>query len=48
MDDDDDEVMLRVSSDELTALPVGRQAETNTEAWFNNALRPRKPEGSSS
>ena len=23
------------------------QAETNAEAWFNIALRPRKPEGSS-
>ena len=22
------------------------QAETNAEAWFNIALRPRKPEGS--
>ena len=22
------------------------QAETNAEAWFNTALRPRKPEGS--
>ena len=22
------------------------QAETNAEAWFNNSLRPRKPEGS--
>ena len=22
------------------------QAETNAEAWFNKALRPRKPEGS--
>ena len=26
--------------------PYYGQAETNAEAWFNIALRPRKPEGS--
>ena len=34
----------------LISLDVGLaykgQAETNAEAWFNIALRPRKPEGS--
>ena len=25
---------------------LGTKAETNAEAWFNIALRPRKPEGS--
>ena len=27
-------------------LTYSGQAETNAEAWFNIALRPRKPEGS--
>ena len=41
--DDDDEVMLNVLRCQLTYTG---QAETNAEAWFNIALRPRKPEGS--
>ena len=40
---DDDEVMLNVLRCQLT---YSGQAETNAEAWFNIALRPRKPEGS--
>ena len=36
-------VLLNVFRCQLTYL---RQAETNAEAWFNIALRPRKPEGS--
>ena len=40
---DDDEVMLNVLRCRLT---YWGQAETNAEAWFNIALRPRKPEGS--
>ena len=40
---DDDEVMLNVLRCQLTYY---RQAVTNAEAWFNIALRPRKPEGS--
>ena len=39
---DDDEVMLNVLRCQLTYQ--GR-AETNAEARFNIALRPRKPEG---
>ena len=27
-------------------LTYSGQAETNAEAWFSGALRPRKPEGS--
>ena len=42
-DDDDDEVLLNVLRCQLTYLG---QAETNAEAWFNIALRSRKPEGS--
>ena len=42
-DDDDDEVMLNVLRCRLT---YWGQAVTNVEAWFNVALRPRKPEGS--
>ena len=42
-DDDDDEVLLNVLRCQLTHLG---QAETNAEAWFNIALRSRKPEGS--
>ena len=42
-DDDDDEVMLDVPRCKLT---YSGQAETNAEACFNIALRPRKPEGS--
>ena len=42
-DDDDDEVMLNVLRCQLTCWG---QAVTNAEAWFNIALRPRKPEGS--
>ena len=38
-----DEVMLNVLGCRLT---YQGQAETNAEAWFNIALRPRKPEGS--
>ena len=41
--DDDDEVMLNVLGCRLT---YEGQAETNAEARFNIALRPRKPEGS--
>ena len=40
---DDDEVMLNVLRCQLT---YQRQAETDAEARFNIALRPRKPEGS--
>ena len=40
---DDDEVMLNVFRCQLT---YSGQAVTNAEAWFNIALRPRKPEGS--
>ena len=40
---DDDEVMLNVLRCRLTYYG---QAVTNAEAWFNIALRPRKPEGS--
>ena len=40
--DDDDEVMLNVLRCRLT---YQGQAVTNAEAWFNTALRPRKPEG---
>ena len=43
--DDDDEVMLNVLRCQLTFNYQG-QAETNVEAWFSIALRPRKPEGS--
>ena len=39
----DDEVMLNVLGCRLT---YKGQAVTNAEAWFNIALRPRKPEGS--
>ena len=39
----DDEVMLNVLRCQLTYLG---QVVTNAEAWFNNSLRPRKPEGS--
>ena len=39
----DDEVMLNVLRCQLTYYG---QAETNAEAWFNVAFRPRKPEGS--
>ena len=39
----DDEVLLNVLRCQLT---YQGQAETNAEAWFNIALRPRKPEGS--
>ena len=42
-DDDDDEVMLNVLRCQLTYYG---QVVTNAEAWFNNSLRPRKPEGS--
>ena len=42
-DDDDDEVMLNVLRWQLTYY---EQAVTNAKAWFNIALRPRKPEGS--
>ena len=42
-DDDDDEVILNVLRCQLT---YEGQAEINAEAWFNIALRPRKPEGS--
>ena len=42
-DSDDDEVMLNVLRCQLTYYG---QAVTNAEAWFNIALRPRKPEGS--
>ena len=38
-----DEVMLNVLGCRLT---YQGQTETNAEAWFNIALRPRKPEGS--
>ena len=41
--DDDDEVMFNVLRCQLT---YQGQAETSAEAWFNIALRPRKPEGS--
>ena len=40
---DDDELMLNVLRRQLT---YQGQAVTNAEAWFNIALRPRKPEGS--
>jgi len=40
---DDDEVMFNVLRCQLT---YQGQAETNAEAWFSTALRPRKPEGS--
>ena len=40
--DDDDEVVFNVLRCQLTYLG---QAVTNAEAWFNIALRPRKPEG---
>ena len=40
---DDDEVMLNVLRCQLT---YQGQAETDAEARFNIALRPRKPEGS--
>ena len=40
---DDDEVMLNVLRCQLT---YQGQDVTNAEAWFNIALRPRKPEGS--
>ena len=40
---DDDEVMLNVLRCQLT---YSRLVVTNAEAWFNNSLRPRKPEGS--
>ena len=43
MVDDDDEVMLNVLRCQLTYYG---QVVTNAEAWFNNSLRPRKPEGS--
>ena len=36
-------MLLNVFGCQLTYLG---QAETNAEAWFNIALRPRKPEGS--
>ena len=39
---DDDEVMLNVLRCRLT---YQGQVVTNAEAWFNNSLRPRKPEG---
>ena len=39
----DDQVMLNVLRCQLT---YKGQAVTNAEAWFNFALRPRKPEGS--
>ena len=42
-DDDDDEVLLNVIRCQLT---YQGEAETNAEARFNIALRPRKPEGS--
>ena len=42
-DDDDDEVLLNVLRCQLT---YQGQVVTNAEAWFNNSLRPRKPEGS--
>ena len=38
-----DEVMLNVLRCQLTYLG---QVVTNVEAWFNNCLRPQKPEGS--
>ena len=38
-----DEVMLNVLGCQMT---YQGQTETNAEAWFNIALRPRKPEGS--
>ena len=41
--DDKDEVLLNVLRCRLT---YWEQAVTNAEAWFNIALRPRKPEGS--
>ena len=41
--DADDELMLSVLRCQLT---YQGQAVTNAEAWFNIALRPRKPEGS--
>ena len=41
-DDDDDEVMLNVLRCQLT---YQGQVVTNAEAWFNNSLRPQKPEG---
>ena len=40
---DDDKVLLNVLGCRLTCEG---QAETNAEAWINNSLRPRKPEGS--
>ena len=40
---DDDELMLNVLRCQLT---YSGQVVTNAEAWFNNSLRPRKPEGS--
>ena len=40
---DDDEVLLNVLRCQLT---YQGQAVTSAEAWFNIALRPRKPEGS--
>ena len=40
---DGDEVMLNVPRCQLT---YEGQVVTNAEAWFNNSLRPRKPEGS--
>ena len=43
LSDDDDEVMLNVLRCQLT---YSGQVVTNAEAWFNNSLRPRKPEGS--
>ena len=39
-----DEVLLNVLRCQLTYY--WGQAVTNAEAWFNIALRPRKPEGS--
>ena len=42
-DDDDDEVLLNVLRCQLT---YQGQVVTTAEAWFNNSLRPRKPEGS--
>ena len=39
---DEDEVMLNVLRCQRTYL---EQAVTNARAWFNIALRPRKPEG---
>ena len=41
--DADDELMLNVLRCQLTYYG---QVETNAEAWFNNSLRPQKPEGS--